>query len=474
MNVYRFRSMEYLLGDKYQELEKQAIYFASPDQLNDPIEGFRDVVWSGDKIVWTNLFKNYVWCLNAIYPLHRTINDSMEIDADKIPILGLWDKLPIPEKQRFNSIWHRFHNLPKVSDMIEALANANREIRYRELEYYLRWIQQVILVQIIALGIDYQFIPESEKQQLTAEISNVAKESLEPILTLLALLEKAETREKVNALLREKEELLNNERVNRQLKNLDSEGKLENMDKLFFDFPKKYLNGVERLLGPNWYIACFMKNYHNSSVWGNYGDKHSGVCLIFETEKMGSLDSFQLYQMTDEDVKTMIPKTLIPFNEVSYADKPGGEVNFFRSIGRFTAKKLMKLWYIDEEGNISECAAHLLHHNDTFNWRDNYWDSFYRDITTKTKDWKHEQEYRLILRDDLGEYDEKENRTLSYNFNSLKGIIFGMKTSDEHKLRIIDIIQRKCEENNRMDFKFYQAEYSPENGNIRKYKIQLL
>ena len=56
MNVYRFRSMEYLLGDKYQELERKTIYFASPDQLNDPMEGFRDIVWSGDKIVWTNFF----------------------------------------------------------------------------------------------------------------------------------------------------------------------------------------------------------------------------------------------------------------------------------------------------------------------------------------------------------------------------------------------------------------------------------
>ena len=57
MNVYRFRSMEYLLGDKYQELERKTIYFASPDQLNDPMEGFRDIVWSGDKIVWTNFFQ---------------------------------------------------------------------------------------------------------------------------------------------------------------------------------------------------------------------------------------------------------------------------------------------------------------------------------------------------------------------------------------------------------------------------------
>ena len=57
--LYRFRSIDALL-DKYQELESQTIYFASPDELNDPMEGFRDIVWSGDKIVWTNFFKHYV------------------------------------------------------------------------------------------------------------------------------------------------------------------------------------------------------------------------------------------------------------------------------------------------------------------------------------------------------------------------------------------------------------------------------
>ena len=63
---------------------------------------------------------------------------------------------------------------------------------------------------------------------------------------------------------------------------------------------------------------------------------------------------------------------------------------------------------------------------------------------------------------------------LTYNFNSLKGIIFGIKTSKEDKREIIEIIQRKCAENNRTDFKFFQADYSSENGNIRKYPIQLL
>ncbi len=98
--------------------------------------------------------------------------------------------------------------------------------------------------------------------------------------------------------------------------------------------------------------------------------------------------------------------------------------------------------------------------------------TFYRDITVKTKDWKYEQEYRLILEDGLSEFKEKKSRTLRYDFKSLKGIIFGIKTSDEHRLKIIDIIEKK-EDYEQADFKFYQAYYSPEIGDIRKFELQI-
>jgi hypothetical protein len=37
------------LGER-QELEKQEIYCASLAELNDPMEGFKDLIWSGDKM----------------------------------------------------------------------------------------------------------------------------------------------------------------------------------------------------------------------------------------------------------------------------------------------------------------------------------------------------------------------------------------------------------------------------------------
>ena len=58
----------------------------------------------------------------------------------------------------------------------------------------------------------------------------------------------------------------------------------QNRQLLIFDFPQIYLEQVEQVLYPDWYVACFMKDYRNSSVWSHYGDHHKGVCLIFQAE----------------------------------------------------------------------------------------------------------------------------------------------------------------------------------------------
>ena len=482
--LYRFRSIDALL-DKYQELENQTIYFASPDQLNDPMEGFRDIVWRGDKIVWTNFFKHFVYCLHGGYFLLRTTGTSKELGVDDIPFLGTWDQISTSQEQGlFDEIWHRFHNLPKMSEIIKTLANSNREIRYRELEFYLRFIRPVLLTEIEELYIAHGVVSESGRVQPLEgwSVRAMLENLLESIIMFEKIYtEKSHTEEEVHITLQGLEARENNRRINMQRSmrqtitqqyNDSIRGELwrKNCQLMIADFPKIYLNEVERLLWPKWYTACFMKDYHNSSVWGHYGDKHTGACLIFESGKIGHLDSFQLYEMTDRGNRT--PKTKILFIKVRYTNKPG-KVDLFRSLGRLSADDLIKLWYTDKEGNISECATHLLHDNDTYNWREDYWENFYRDIATKTEDWKYEQEYRLILKDMSGKYDEGDRRTLRYDFNSLKGIIFGIKVSDDDKLKIIGIIQEKCEKYKRTDFKFYQAYYSPEHGNIQKYEISL-
>jgi hypothetical protein len=69
-SIYRYRRIDQLLG-KHRELESQEIYFASPTELNDPMEGFQDVFWEGDRILWKNLVKHYILCLSqAVSIIH--------------------------------------------------------------------------------------------------------------------------------------------------------------------------------------------------------------------------------------------------------------------------------------------------------------------------------------------------------------------------------------------------------------------
>lgn len=93
---------------------------------------------------------------------------------------------------------------------------------------------------------------------------------------------------------------------------------------------------------------------------------------------------------------------------------------------------------------------------------------------TKTIDWAEEKEYRLVLSSILTPIIDKKNRKLKYNFNSLKGLIFGMETPNEEKLKIIEIIKDKCKKNNINDFEFYQAYYCQKNESIQHRRMSFI
>ena len=447
MQVYRFRSMKRLLEDKYQELKKQEIYFASPEQLNDPMEGLRDIFWRGDKIVWENFFKHYVFCLYTTDFHFLVAGHSIQLNANNIPILERWNKQPFPEQRMFNEVWDRFLDLPRIPEFIEALANTNRKIRYRELRGYLDAIHSVMFYEIGEVRFANGVMPQSATRRPSEGLPPVG-ETLVSALEAMAQLEEDE--EQTNDLLQSFESVRYAMKLE-LLNNLIPTGiPWRNFLLVHFDFPGIYLKEIEKLLWFNWRVACFTKDYHNSAVWSTYGDNHKGACLIFESAQIDG-----------------------GFRKVVYGDKPN-EVDFFRSIAGVTLGQLKELWYTDAEGNFSECGDHIprdgeRENDDTVCWRKNYWANFYRNITSKTKDWEYEQEWRLALEDRwLG-----EDHKLIYDFNSLKGIIFGIRASDEEILRAIKIIQKKCEKHERTDFKFCKAYYSPNTGDIRKNEMQL-
>lgn len=82
--IYRFRPTKALLGG-HHELENQEIYFASLPELNDPLEGFKDLFWRGDAIVWKNLFRHYLLCFMQVVQLTVSRNSSYEVTAEHCP-----------------------------------------------------------------------------------------------------------------------------------------------------------------------------------------------------------------------------------------------------------------------------------------------------------------------------------------------------------------------------------------------------
>lgn len=148
-----------------------------------------------------------------------------------------------------------------------------------------------------------------------------------------------------------------------------------------------------------------------------------------------------------------------------------GQIDFFRMLGRLPIPKLNSTWY-SIDGVMSRCADHITSNEET--WRKQYWKNFYRDITVKSKDWAYENEHRLILSSSFDSFADSKDRSLTYEFKSLKGIIFGIKTKTEDKLKIIKIIEGKCRENNRDDFKFYQARYSTQDKCILYSELTLI
>ena len=456
MQVYRFRTMDNLLGE-HQELKKQEIYFASPEQLNDPMEGLRDTFWRGDKIVWENFFKHYVFCCLYGTDFYTLVaGHSIQLNASNIPILERWDKLPSLAQRLFNEVWDRFLDLPKIPEFIEALANTNRKIRDRELRIYLELVRAVMLYEIEEVFFANGLMPQSAIRCPPEGLPPVG-EILVSTLESMAQLEEDE--EKANALLQYGESVKYGMKIELQLNNMIPAGiSGRNFLLVHFDFPSVYLKEIEKLLWWDWRAACFTENYHNSSVWSTYGDDHKGACLIFESTQ---IDESRQYSAVSG------------LRKVDYGVKPNG-VDFFRSISRATVGQLIELWYTDAEGNFSECGDHIprdgeRENDDTVCWRKNYWANFYRNIMFKTNDWEYEQEWRLVLEDRW--LAEGEAPKLIYDFNSLKGIIFGIRASDEDILKAITIIQEKCEKHGRTDFKFYKAEYSQKTGDIRKNEI---
>lgn len=424
--MYRFRSIQKLFD--FKELENQEIYFSSPKELNDPAEGYFEIYWDGDIILWKNFFSHYIYCFREVMMLERL---NIQLTEEHIPYLKSF-KNPNLYGSSLNIIRENFFENETVIKIIEKLEELKFLKKYTVV-LLLKCVTPFIKILIEdSIDKEYHMFRESSQKLMDSFLKIITFEHIE--------------HEVIH------EDYYFNE-LSQKGTNLGNESFIN-----YFHFI--YIENLNKMIFTTWYVACFIKDKPKEELdylmWSHYGDGHKGVCLEFDEN----------ISLSGKHVKIEIE-----CNDVIYTNATL-HLNFFDhvAINNYNQKSLKETWYTDEKGNISGCFNKFV---EKLNVDLNNMNSIRNEIVNrKTEVWLYEDEKRIAISDILSTYSTPNDRKFKYDFNNLKSITFGEKTSNLDKAKIIEIINKKCIEKGREDFNFYQAHIDPKTKLMKTIQIK--
>lgn len=430
---YRFRTLKHIF--EYKELENQEIYFASPEELNDPMEAYKETIFQGDIVIWKNLYRHYIACffkeyLRFYFNEEKSMNDvDVKYNID-YSTYGSFNNLK-DLKNNYDKICNEF--LEYFNEEIKYISE-NKNINKNDLIYYLHFFNDIIL-QIIDFEISYY---SKEKYNDLYKSKNNAKH-------LFNLLIKSE----LNTKIKTYSNSLHNYYIN-----------MENIT--YLKFTEEYVNCLIKHFYPYEYIASFSTKYDNHVVWSHYTNNHEGICMIYKND---------IKFLNKLDKNTIFDNKLY---KVKYTNNIKTS-SFFKDMYYKEYKEYMDFWHLDTNGKKSALYRKKdLSYKDSINYKnlfDKYTKKSFIFSMQKLEHWKDENEYRLIMLSYYYQLD-KNYKVMKYDFNSLNGIIFGIKTPMTDKLKIIEIIQKLCNQHKRKEFNFYQA-YTNKKGEICKEPLYI-
>ena len=472
--IYRFRSCCRLLGVE-GELASRMIYFAESSQLNDPMEDVRRLVWHGDRIVWMNLFRHYLCCLNYVYLMIRLGTYGRPATSTDIPINKRWDQLPTDYGALLDQVWNDIRGELPLEQIAIRLEQLERRVYSSELEFYVGSIHECAFAAMdrahAAFGTRDPAAPVSER---ISHLSLVLPEFFESLMHGL------DDPEELDETLERLHHHLQRERLKARVAQGDFADDVEVQDKCFLvlDFPREYVKQLTRATSPVWSTACFTKTYANPTQWSHYADRHKGVCLVFGPEDDADRAWLPLRPLrTDKHIEqpTGPPESMFHrfyFYPIRYVNSLD-DVDFFERISQMPEESVRRVWFTDLDGHTSSVATHLTADSDIETWRASAWAELYRDICTKTEEWQHEQEVRLVNYDTSESLLPDQQLRWEYKFSALKGIIFGINTPNAHKLQIIESIRRQCQHAGRTEFDFRQAYSSTRGQGVQSFPLDI-
>lgn len=191
-------------------------------------------------------------------------------------------------------------------------------------------------------------------------------------------------------------------------------------------YTEHYLLGLsESELLENKHICSFSKNAINPTMWGHYGAAETGFVVIYESsdgciDVESTLSNLSGYRKKEEgwyEIGSYTNESLM-LKDVSYSRQPCKVNAFERLIHKFRFSEREAHYDVPESflGMIDQMEIDKVG-------------------LVKFTDWKYEQEVRLLF--PTHEELPSEHRCLKVNSRHIKGVIFGPKTSDSSKERVL-------------------------------------
>ncbi len=476
-HFYRYRPIEAVLHE-FHELENQEIYFATTDELNDPMDGFKDLFWSGDEIIWRNFLKHYLLCvlLTANYCFVATD----QFDPNVLRKIVFWVPQELPEapiREVYQRVSIEFLTELAVKKFISLMAARTTPIRRGELTSYLRALHGFAMQIVIKEYHERGLLPPQAQTPEPPSREKLRRSAIALMEGVTRITSSEHPPERISEAL-----FAANEATVAQVM-LINEYNLPDRDKqmpiifLASRFPAAYVAALDKLIHRDWYVACFAKTADNHSMWSTYANGHRGVCLMFKPiANARGAPTLVLERVTGASISKGKPATYSS-SEVAHelksvrytAQYPA--IDFFRSLGSISEMHLNDFWYLGEDGSFSKCRDAVYAGLDA--WRNGYWQTFGESALYKTPEWAHEEEYRIVAHSGF-DMSTKDKRKLKYRFEDLAGIVFGTRTDVEDKLKIMRIIDAKCAKAKRSDFRFFEIRYLHTESRFQLFPLDLL
>ena len=435
----RFRPLESFLDRK--ELELNEIYLGSVIEHNDPMEEFIDFFFFGDSVIWENFFAFYLRCLlyyNYKASENKEIRNDIDVDFDLVEIYdgGYPAYKPLSDASQFRDyLSHRI-----IAQVVEYIAN--RKISRRQLIDHLTFILPIAISHLTHMGIKFESncaAYEPSENDLDEHISKYTNEHRGT----------DESRTSESAIIQTHSEQLpdSKQQVGKHQFQTAGSGCSE--------FPDWFLDSLISTHSTRIYLASFTTNIEDPRMWSYYGAGHEGVCVKYRTQDMPN---------GDKTISTENFSKLVTAHKIKYIDEPYS-CNFFENMMAIPGDFLICHWYSRGNGSMTTLPD-IPKTVDEYNRRQKeFLCRIVPKYLTKTTHWRYENEYRIVR---YASFFTEDNflKKMTYDFSCLHSIVFGVRTPPEKRAKIIEKVVEKCKKEGRQEFRFYNALYSIERGQM--------